>query len=58
MKQSQLHVRGRLEELRCRRRGRKPAHWTRIDRLRTLRIGMQGLLRDLGITPIAAAAAA
>ena len=40
------------------RRGRKPAHWTRIDRdYETLRIGMQGLFRDLGITPIAAVAA-
>jgi hypothetical protein len=37
------------------RRGRKPAHWTRIDRdYETLRIGMQTLFHDLGI--IAAAA--
>jgi hypothetical protein len=38
--------------------GRKPAHWTRIDRdYETLRIGMQALFDDLGITPVAAAAA-
>jgi hypothetical protein len=37
------------------RRGRKPAHWTIIDRdYETLRIGMQTLFNDLGITPIAA----
>jgi hypothetical protein len=40
------------------RRGRKPAHWTRIDRdYETLRISMQRLFDDLGITPTAAAAA-
>jgi hypothetical protein len=40
------------------RRGRKPAHWTAIDRdYETLRIGMQTLFHDLGIaTPDAAAA--
>jgi hypothetical protein len=39
------------------RRGRKPAHWTRIDRdYETLRIGMQALFHDLGITAAAAAA--
>jgi hypothetical protein len=33
------------------RRGRKPATWTRIDRdYETLRIGMQTLFHDLGIT--------
>jgi hypothetical protein len=37
------------------RRGRKPAHWTRIDRdYETLRIGMQTLFHDLGITSAAA----
>jgi hypothetical protein len=31
--------------------GRKPAHWTQIDRdYETLRIGMQTLFHDLGIT--------
>ncbi|MGO9083177.1 MAG: hypothetical protein ACLQDY_29820 [Streptosporangiaceae bacterium] len=40
------------------RRGRKPAHWTAIDRdYETLRIGMQALFHDLGITTPAAAAA-
>jgi hypothetical protein len=40
------------------RRGRKPAHWTRIDRdYETLRTGMQTLFHDLGIaTPVATAA--
>lgn len=33
-------------------------HWTRIDRdYQTLRIGMQTLFEDLGITPAAATAA-
>lgn len=33
------------------RRGRKPATWTRIDRdYETLRIGMQALFHDPGIT--------
>ena len=40
------------------RRGRKPTHWTAIDRdYETLRIGMQVLFHDLGITTPAAAAA-
>ena len=40
-----------LAGVRSPRRGRKPAHWTRIDRdYETLRIGMQGLFNDLGIT--------
>ena len=40
------------------RRGRKPAHWTPIDRdYETLRIGMQALFHDLGITTPAAATA-
>ena len=39
------------------RMGRKPAHWTRIDRdYENLRIGMQTLFHHLGITPAAAAA--
>jgi hypothetical protein len=39
------------------RRGRKPAHWTAIDRdYETLRINMQALFHDLGITTGAAAA--
>jgi hypothetical protein len=47
-----------LAGVRSPRRGRKPAHWTRIDRdYETLRIGMQALFDDLGITPITAAAA-
>ncbi len=30
--------------------GRKPAHWTRVDRLyETIRISMQNLFDDLGI---------
>ncbi|MGO9501194.1 MAG: hypothetical protein ACLPUO_06360 [Streptosporangiaceae bacterium] len=44
-----------LAGVRSPRRGRKPAHWTRIDRhYETLRTGMQTLFHDLGITPIAA----
>ena len=44
-----------LAGIRSPRRGRKPTHWTRIDRdYETLRIGMQTLFDDLGITPIAA----
>jgi hypothetical protein len=39
------------------RMGRKPAHWTPIDRdYENLRIGMQTLFHHLGITPDAAAA--
>jgi len=47
-----------LAGVRSPRRGRKPAHWTRIDRdYETLRIGMQALFHDLGIaTPVTAAA--
>jgi hypothetical protein len=45
-----------LAGVRSPRRGRKPAHWTRIDRdYETLRIGMQTLFQDLGITADAAA---
>ena len=44
-----------LAGIRSPRRGRKPAHWTAIDRdYETLRIGMQALFYDLGITPIPA----
>jgi len=45
-----------LAGVRSPRTGRKPAHWTDIDRdYETLRIGMQTLLRDLAIeTPRAA----
>jgi hypothetical protein len=47
-----------LAGVRSPHRGRKPAHWTRIDRdYETLRTGMQGLFDDLGITLTAAAAA-
>ena len=39
-------------------RGRKPAHWTVVDRdYETLRVGMHALFHDLGITTQAAAAA-
>jgi hypothetical protein len=38
------------------RLGRKPTHWTAVDRdYETLRIGMQTLFADLGITASAAA---
>jgi hypothetical protein len=47
-----------LAGVRSPRRGRKPAHWTLIDRdYETLRIGMQTLFHDLGITPVTPAAA-
>jgi hypothetical protein len=47
-----------LAGVRSPRMGRKPAHWTRIDRdYETLRTGMQTLFHDLGITPATAAAA-
>ena len=40
------------------RMGRKPTHWTRVDRdYETLRINMQTLFHDLGITTTGAAAA-
>src|SRR6266851_4765280 len=46
-----------LAGVRSPRMGRKPVHWTRIDRdYETLRIGMQTLFHDLGITSAAAAA--
>ena len=39
------------------RRGRKPGTWTRTERdYETLRIGMQALFHDLGITVSPAAA--
>jgi hypothetical protein len=45
-----------LAGIRSPRRGRKPAHWTQTDRdYETLRINMQTLLTDLGITTAAAA---
>ena len=44
-----------LGGVRSPRRGRKPATWTSIDRdYETLRIGMQNLFHDLGITVAAA----
>jgi hypothetical protein len=47
-----------LAGVRSPRMGRKPAHWTRIDRdYENLRIGMQALFHDLGITSAPAAAA-
>ncbi len=47
-----------LAGIRSPRRGRKPTHWTAIDRhYETLRIGMQDLFHDLGVTPAAVAAA-
>ncbi len=47
-----------LAGVRSPRRGRKPAHWTVIDRhYETLRISMQALFHDLGITPIGATTA-
>jgi hypothetical protein len=47
-----------LAGVRSPRRGRKPAHWALIDRdYETLRIGMQALFHDLGITPRTPAAA-
>jgi len=46
-----------LAGVRSPRLGRKPAHWTAIDRdYETLRIGMQTLFADLGITTSSAAA--
>ena len=45
-----------LAGVRSPRLGRKPAHWTAVDRdYQTLRIGMQALFADLGITTSAAA---
>jgi hypothetical protein len=46
-----------LAGVRSPRLGRKPAHWTAVDRdYETLRIGMQALFHDLGITTGSAAA--
>jgi hypothetical protein len=46
-----------LAGVRSPRPGRKPAHWTRIDAdYQTLRIGMQALFDDLGISMLPAAA--
>jgi hypothetical protein len=45
-----------LAGVRSPRRGRKPAHWTAVDRdYETLRMGMRALFNDLGITAPAAA---
>lgn len=45
-----------LAGVRSPRMGRKPAHWTRIDRdYETLRINMRTLFHDLGIITGAAA---
>jgi hypothetical protein len=45
-----------LAGVRSLRLGRKPAHWTNVDRdYEALRIGMQALFADLGITTSAAA---
>ncbi|MGH8930063.1 MAG: DDE-type integrase/transposase/recombinase, partial [Egibacteraceae bacterium] len=47
-----------LAGVRSPRMGRKPTHWTRIDRdYETLRINMHTLFHDLGITTTGAAAA-
>jgi hypothetical protein len=47
-----------LAGIRSPRRGRKPAIWTSVDRdYETLRIGMQALFHDLGITASTTAAA-
>jgi hypothetical protein len=46
-----------LAGVRSPRLGRKPAHWTAVDRdYETLRVGMQTLFHDLGITASSAAA--
>ena len=46
-----------LAGVRSPRPGRKPAHWTNVDRdYETLRAGMQTLFRDLGIETLPAAA--
>jgi hypothetical protein len=46
-----------LAGVRSPRPGRRPAHWTRIDRdYENLRIGMQSLFDDLGIATSAVAA--
>jgi hypothetical protein len=46
-----------LAGVRSPRRGRKPAHWSAIDRdYETLRIDMQTLFHDLGIRTGSAAA--
>ena len=48
--------RGKLAGVRSPRMGRKPAHWTRVDRdHERIRIDMQTLFNDLAIeTPLAA----
>jgi hypothetical protein len=48
-----------LAGIRSPRMGRKPTHWTRVDRdYETLRVNMQTLFHDLGITTTTGAAAA
>jgi hypothetical protein len=43
--------------IRIPRMGRKPAHWTPVDRdYETLRLGMQALFQHLGIQALPAAA--
>ena len=47
-----------LAGVRSPRRGRKPTHWTRVDRdYETLRTNMQTLFHHLGITTTGAAVA-
>jgi hypothetical protein len=47
-----------LAGIRSPRMGRKPTHWTRVDRdYETLRVNMHTLFHDLGITTTGAAAA-
>src|SRR5216683_1779616 len=51
-------LRGKRLVIKPGRTRRKPATWTHIDRdYETLRIGMQALFHDLGITPVTLAAA-
>jgi len=46
------------DPVRSSRPGRKPARWTVIDRdHETLRIGLEALFHNLGITPVTLAAA-
>jgi hypothetical protein len=50
-------IRPILAGVRSPRMGRKPTHWTPVDRdYENIRVGMQTLLGHLGITTIAAAA--
>lgn len=46
-----------LAGVRSPRQGRKPTHWTRLDRdYETIRVHMETLFTDLGITTTATAA--